>query len=86
MNPFSPWQSMDTAPRDGTPVDIWIDCYNGPYYTGSFRECEMVWDPDWKWWIPNPARKGPAMGHRGVREKGNMKAVLWILSPTPPGY
>jgi hypothetical protein len=39
------WQPIETAPRDGTPVDLW--------HKAGFRNCEQWWDNTDKIWVPD---------------------------------
>jgi len=36
------WKQIETAPRDGTPVDLWN--------TAGFRETEVWWDSEDECW------------------------------------
>jgi hypothetical protein len=42
MTTVSRWQPINTAPRDGTPVDLW--------HKSGFRMTEPWWDRDDKVW------------------------------------
>jgi len=42
---MSEWKTIDSAPRDGTPVDLWVKY--------GFRVTEQWWDDEDKCWVGN---------------------------------
>jgi len=64
------WQPIETAPRDGTPVLIWLDD-EGFCVKGIWRRppgCD-----EFMWWIPE-------MDAGGFHEPSH-----WMPLPAPPG-
>jgi hypothetical protein len=77
------WQPIETAPKDGTPVDLWLvtkfsDHLKEP--TRCRRITDAAWDDQWLWF------NGIFTAHvEGVRD-GDWKAVAthWMPLPSPP--
>lgn len=73
---LSPWQLISTAPKDGTPVDLWI-VPSGISGTGPGR-CPDCWHSNGKWW-----RYDEAFGD-GECKSEVANATHWQPLPLPP--
>ena len=64
------WEPIETAPKDGTPVDLWCQ---GQFRSGRETDC---WFSDGKWWQYND------LGQDCRDEVDN--ATHWRPVPEPP--
>ena len=67
---MSEWQPIETAPKDGTLVDLWIQWRDG----GPWREADCTWVHG-AWWTAG--REAPAEGE-------TYKATHWMPIPDGP--
>jgi hypothetical protein len=77
--PASPWRSMETAPKGGTPVLVAV-CARGTWLVGEARFIED--DPHgggW-WW----ANEGPDDYHAKSIDAANGPPSHWMPLPPPP--
>lgn len=69
---MSEWQPIETAPKDGTRIDLWIKWWR--YDTDTFvgrRHTDCLWSiSDKKWCSAHPLTAG--------------KVTHWIAIPAPP--
>lgn len=70
-----PWQSIKTAPRDGTEVDLW--CRSPGFSGGGYARIPDCWFSDGKWW------RYDANGDDQCRERVH-NATHWMPRPPPP--
>jgi hypothetical protein len=68
---FTDWQPIETAPKDGTRVDLW--CIPSFGHSGRVSDC---WFSIGKWWMDD------AFGNDCRSEVAN--AVHWMPVPEPP--
>lgn len=47
------WQPIETAPKDGTVIDVWLDSWTGPE-----RVCDVFWGRYWPDVIGSETRVG----------------------------
>ena len=66
------WQPIETAPKDGTEVDLWARPYTG----SAMRLCSMWWTDStgWRSDVRNPY----------TEEIANKGATHWMFLPEPP--
>ena len=69
------WQPIETALKDGTPVDLWI-CYNEKYQE-FMRFPQCVYWPDDSSWRSNFGRMGQTLAIEG-------RPTHWQPLPLPP--
>lgn len=71
------WQPIETAPKDGTEIDVWLDIHASPSSFGwadAFRETEVYYK-DGKWF------------HRQNGKELELYAAYithWMPIPEPP--
>lgn len=70
------WEPMITAPKDGTPVDLW--CTPKGLSTGSYGRTPDCWFSEGKWW-----KYDEVWGDDGNRREVH-NATHWMLRPQPP--
>ncbi len=75
------WQPIDTAPKDGRPIDLWVE---GPYYPGGHRFANSFWfihewddseTPEWRTMFSERV---------GVSFPLDGKPTHWMPIPAPP--
>lgn len=83
------WRTIDSAPRDGTPVDLWIvgDWAEVHFYALAV-ETNDQWGgrtPEWQWEVrkPNPGKWYPR-GGLGVALSPEVVPTHWMPLPAPP--
>jgi hypothetical protein len=78
------WQSIDTAPKDGTRVDLWLVklSTNGRRGHDERRAPDCYWDRRQERWR-SKWRTGDAHGEYPAVEK-HYEPVAWMPSPPPP--
>ena len=83
---MSAWQPIETAPRDGTKVDLWY-----PYPRCRVINCyfsnDRIWGKDGQWLRREPAWKDNALLPESEWMTAcfpNMVPSHWMLSPDPP--
>lgn len=80
------WQPIETAPRDGTLIDLWIINQDND----NFRITDAYWNKyDNAWWAPykNYGEGGKAETSYKNTKTGNEmfeKATHWMPLPEPP--
>ena len=68
------WQPIETAPKDGTLVDLWvIDTSDG-----SGRRETDAYFANGKWWSTRDTNAGEPV------EQGRITATHWMPLPAPP--
>ena len=67
------WQPIETAPKDGTAVDLWVEAVDC-----SFRGPDFIWR-DGEWY----GRNSEEPLHRHYGNTG-VKATYWMPIPPPP--
>jgi hypothetical protein len=72
------WQSMETAPQDGTPVDLW--CRSPGLASGSYGRVPDCWFSAGKWWR-NDELHGDDMCRSEVHN-----ATHWMFRPRSPHH
>ena len=74
------WQPIETAPKDSTKIDLWMQIYASPRSMGwadSFRVPEAWWQESTKQWVHL---------HNGRAEPLYTEYVThWMPLPDPPG-
>lgn len=70
------WQPIETAPKDGTRVDLWVKCWRPYDDLFSVMRCtDCYWT------------KGDSMSNNGphwVRLESGWRPTHWMLPPDPP--
>ena len=66
------WQPIETAPKDGTPIDVWVIDVNSAY-----RKTEIFWNTDTHCWWDNDQYYGQGGPMDGT-------ATHWRPLPKPP--
>jgi hypothetical protein len=69
------WQPIETAPKDGTPVDLWCRAPGLNAGPGRVPDC---WHSNGKWWR-HDLDHGDDLGRARV-----YNATHWRLIPAPP--
>lgn len=72
------WLPIESAPRDGTKVDLWITPPSGQLTGGGYGREPDCWFSNGKWWRHDEAY-GDDDGCRKVRN-----ATHWRSLPAPP--
>lgn len=81
--PPSPWQPIETAPRDGTIIDLYgITHIDRPEFSQPERWCNARWRPDYA--EEKDGWRGPWSDGFDSRIPGIFTATHWMLPPTPP--
>lgn len=72
----SGWRSMDSAPRDGTVIDLWVDGYRitDAYWVGKNPPRKRSADG---WWSPN-------QGYDGDHGSIGIEPTYWCPLPAAP--
>jgi hypothetical protein len=72
------WKPIETAPKNGTQVDIWVVAQDGK----GWREPDAYWPKEgWRencWHVPNTD-----LGSDGPLDSG-LTATHWMPLPEPP--
>ena len=76
------WHPIETAPRDGTPIDLWVQPYNGRCH----RRVDMWWLKSQKWhgWRGGACHIGLNGLPVGDYIPSNHKVTHWMPLPAPP--
>lgn len=72
---MSKWQSIETAPTDGTAVDLWVVDHIAGL---EWREPEAVFR-DGCWWTLSDEGEMESVGFAGIQEPSH-----WMPVPKPP--
>ena len=87
------WRSMDSAPRDGTVIDLWIegpdnmvDFYSPTATKVPKKPLRHGRSPNWRWAKsgPNPPNWYQPDG-LGFPLSPDVTAIAWMPLPPPPG-
>ncbi len=75
------WQPIDTAPKDGSKVDLWITPPNGALTTGGYGRVSDCWFSGGKWWLYDETKY--------ASDAGNCRSEVWHVThwmprPDPP--
>ncbi|USN16365.1 hypothetical protein PLUTO_00490 [Luteibacter phage vB_LflM-Pluto] len=71
---MSAWQPIDTAPKDGSFIDLWM---KGPH--GEYREADAHWEPYYGMWVSEFGHSGDVPCEDKLR-----KAIAWMPIPDGP--
>lgn len=71
---MSEWQPIDTAPKDGTEIDLWCE----DVMETGFRVIEAKWNRRFGTWEVSDEPLHVAIGNEGVH------ATHWMRPPKPP--
>lgn len=74
----SPWQPIETAPRDGTPVDLWITLSGG----NAFRMADCYWRNE-RWEYHSLPEYGHSMELCPI--ESHWIPTHWLPLPKGPG-
>jgi hypothetical protein len=79
--PQAPWQPIETAPKDGTEIDVWVLDARRAIPTGR-RYTNAKWHGyGWQWFDPYYGDVGAYVGlDNGV----NVRVTHWMSAPTAP--
>ncbi len=66
------WRKIETAPKDGTRIDVWVD--GSSVHGASFRETE-AWYEDGDWF---------ALFGGNFRQRIGVPVTHWLPLPAPP--
>ena len=72
------WKPIETAPRDGTRVDLWVVPPEAP----PSRVCDQIWNTDWGTWTKDAAPWYFTIGPW----KGDTYVTHWMPVPAAPLY
>lgn len=75
---MSEWQPIETAPKDGTPVDLWCCPPSHALSTGGGRTPDC-WFSNGTWWEWCEVDAGDDQCRRAVHN-----ATHWMPLPEPP--
>lgn len=75
------WKPIETAPRDGTNVDLWMTGGYGDTASKGidYRETDCIWLTDTA--APRWVKRGEC---REALEDESWRATHWMLPPEPP--
>jgi hypothetical protein len=74
------WQPIETAPKDGTVIDVWVNDNRSSTPTGR-RYTGVRWDYGWRWFDPYYDGRG---SYVGIDNGVNVLVTHWMPLPTPP--
>lgn len=80
---MSAWQPIETAPKDGTVIDLWVD---DPQW-GATRECDMRWIKHTRYYRNGRTEDVEGWGWPGLDEPDFLsdgKPTHWMPVPEPP--
>ena len=71
------WQPIETAPRDGTGVDLWVK------YTASYNSCYRIAGCFYEngTWLDS---EGNEIEFGPLKDGATCKITHWMLPPGPP--
>jgi len=78
---MSEWQPIDTAPKDGTEIDVWVVDSRAKQTSGCRYENVRWSDGGWKWFDRYYNVSG---GYVGIDNGVNVIASHWMPLPKPP--
>lgn len=81
-SPNSLWQTIDTAPKDGTAVDLWVQ----PFHGKAYRRTNVWWLKSEKWsgWRGGKFHIGRDGQPSGKFIFDNETPTHWMLPPERP--
>ena len=82
---ISQWQDIATAPRDGTPVDLWIlhTPKSANYYDGRRTDCEFR-SGEWVTWDNRLDEYCEVERLTPANDGSTYRATHWQPLPSPP--
>ena len=82
------WKPIESAPKDGTPLDVWIERLNLKKNVSGSREVGVYWRPDekdeptfagGKWMMPSTG-----LCDSYPAESATSRVTHWMPLPQPP--
>ena len=75
------WQPIETAPKDGHKIDLWVTPPKGALTTGDYGRVSDCWHSDGKWWFYDETKY--------ASDSANCRSEVWNVThwmsrPTPP--
>jgi hypothetical protein len=75
------WQPIETAPKDGHQVDLWVTTPKGSVSGGGYGRVSDCWFSDGRWWIYDETKY--ASDSANCRSEV-WNATHWMSRPAPP--
>lgn len=80
------WQPIETAPRDGTPIDVWVEAAD-PALRSRITDVEWRRPTDSEWWVHggDTIETDEATWHDCFGPLGRIEQPThWMPLPNPP--